>query len=264
MDLGLDGKSVVVTGAGAGIGLATVKLFAAEGARVVGADLDVESLQGIDAGPGEIRPLQADLSTADGATKAIQGTVDAFGRIDVLVNNVGIGPTREGFLDISDDEWQRVFTLNFFSMVRCARAALPHMVEQRSGALVHLGSEVARQPDVFLGDYSVSKAAVLSLSKILSLEFGEHGIRSNVVAPGPTRTALWEKPGGFMDFLAESYGMDREAAVDHFAKEVRKLPLGRIGAPEDVAAAIVFLASDRCRQVTGSVYSVDSGVMKAA
>ena len=122
MELGLEGKSVVVTGAAAGIGLATVQLFAAEGARVVAVDVDVAGLADVDAGAGEIRPLQADLSTAEGATASIEAAVSAFGTIDVLVNNVGIGPTREGFLQIPDEEWQRVFDLNFFSMVRCSRA----------------------------------------------------------------------------------------------------------------------------------------------
>jgi NAD(P)-dependent dehydrogenase (short-subunit alcohol dehydrogenase family) len=104
----------------------------------------------------------------------------------------------------------------------------------------------------------------VSLSKSLSIEFGPHGIRSNVVSPGPTRTQVWDAPGGFGDWLAREHGMDREAAIEHFATHVRQLPLGKIGRPVDVAAVVVFLASDLSRQVTGSYYQVDGGVAKAA
>lgn len=260
METGLEGKSVVVTGAGAGIGLATVKMFVDEGAKVTGGDLDLSELEGLDS----VQAVEVDLGTKEGAEKLIAAAVEEFGTVDCLVNNVGIAPTREGFLEITDEDWDRTLAVNYFSMLRCARAAIPHMMEKGSGSIVSVGSEVARQPDVFLGDYSVSKAAVVMLSKILSMEFGQYGIRSNAVSPGPTRTSLWDKPGGFTDFLAAEFELDREAAIDHFAKEVRNLPLGRIGAPEDVAAAIVFLSSDLAKQVTGSEYCVDSGVKKAA
>lgn len=262
METGLEGKSVVVTGAGAGIGRATAALFSAEGARVVGGDLDVSGLEGAES-VGRVEGFEVDLSSRDGCESLVAHAVEVNGTVDCLVNNVGIANPRESFLEITDEDWDWTFTVNFKSMVRCSRAALPHMVAQGKGSIVCLGSEVARQPDVFLADYSVSKAAVLSLAKIISMEFGAHGVRANAVSPGPTRTELWEKPGGFTDYLAKEFGMGREEAIDHFAKVVRNLPLGRIGAPEDVAAAIVFLSSDLAKQVTGSEYAVDSGVKKA-
>ena len=169
----------------------------------------------------------------------------------MLVNNVGIAPWRESFLSTSDEDWNQVLSINFFAMVRCARAAIPHMVEQGRGAIVSIASDVGRAPDPFFVDYAVSKASILSLSKAISVEFGPKGIRSNAVSPGPTRTPLWDRPGGFAESIAAEYGMEKEDAIVHFAKEVRKLPLGKMGQPTDVANAVFFLASDLASQVTG-------------
>ena len=190
--------------------------------------------------------------------------IEEYGQIDVLVNNVGISPYREGFLSVSDDDWRFVLDVNFMSVVRMCRAVVPHMVERQRGAIVSIASDAGRQPDVFLPDYCVSKCAIIMLSKNLSNEFGPAGIRVNVVSPGPTRTPTWDKPGGFAESISEAYGMDVEAAIVHFAKEVRKLPLGKLGKPEDVANAVVFLASDAAQQVTGSEYCVNGGVIRAA
>jgi NAD(P)-dependent dehydrogenase (short-subunit alcohol dehydrogenase family) len=149
--------------------------------------------------------------------------------------------------------------------VRACRAAIPHMIRQGRGSIVSIASDVGRQPDAFFVDYGVSKAGVLSLSKALSIEFGPKGIRSNAVNPGPTRTPAWDKPGGFAEALANEFGLDdKDVAVEHFAKEVRKLPLGRVNRPEDVAPVLLFLASDVAGQVTGSAYAVDAGVIAAA
>lgn len=262
METGLEGKTIVVTGAGAGIGLATARMLREEGAHVVAADLDVAAI--VDAGDDHLVPFVADLGEADSPARAVELAVARYGRVDGLVNNVGIAPLRTGFQEITDADWTTTFNMNLFCMLRASRAALAHMVRQGSGAIVNIASEVARQPDVFLFDYSVSKAAVLSFSKVLSMEFGQYGIRVNAVSPGPTRTSAWDRPGGFVDHLAEELGVGREAAVEHFAKEIRRLPLGRVGMPEDVAGAIVFLLSDRGRQITGSDYCVDSGVKRAA
>lgn len=260
MDTGLKGKVVVITGAASGIGLGCVEAFLAEGSHVVGGDLDPGALEGMEG----VTPVQADLSSLSGPKDLIERAVAEHGTVDVLVNNVGIAPYRESFLSTTDEDWQQVMDLNFYAMARSARAAIPHMVAQNRGAIVSIASDVGRQPDVFFVDYGVSKAAVLSLSKALSIEFGPKGIRSNCVSPGPTRTALWDRPGGFADSLAEEFGMDKEAAIDHFAKEVRKLPLGKLGQPGDVAAAVVFLSSDLAGQVTGSDYAVDGGVKVTA
>lgn len=260
MQLNLNGKVAVVTGGGSGIGLATVRQLAEEGASVVAADLDPSAATEIDGVIG----LAADLSTAEGPEAAVAAAVEQFGRIDVLVNNVGVFPYRESFLTVTDEDWKGLLEVNFFSMVRASRAALPHMVDQGSGVIVSTASDVARAPDPFFVDYGVAKAGVLMLSKAISIEFGPQGVRSNCVSPGPTLTPAWEKPGGFAESLAEEFGMSKDEAVDHFAKEVRKMPLGRLGRPEDVANAIVFLASDAASHVTGADYQVDGGIVDAA
>jgi NAD(P)-dependent dehydrogenase (short-subunit alcohol dehydrogenase family) len=260
MQLNLNDKVAVVTGGGSGIGLATVRSLAEEGAHVFAADLDPSAAEAIEGVTG----VAGDLSTAAGAEAAVAAAVDAHGRIDVLVNNVGVFPYRESFLSVTDEDWKSLLEVNFFSMVRASRAALPHMVEQGSGAIVSTASDVARAPDPFFVDYGVAKAGVLMLSKAISIEFGPKGVRSNCVSPGPTLTPAWEKPGGFAESLAEEFGMSKEDAIDHFAKEVRKMPLGRLGRPEDVANAIVFLASDAASHVTGADYQVDGGIVDAA
>jgi NAD(P)-dependent dehydrogenase (short-subunit alcohol dehydrogenase family) len=261
MDFQLTDRVVVITGAGSGIGLGTAKTFLAEGAKVVAADLDPSAAGELS---NNVAALTVDMSTPDGAGFVIAEAMRMYGRVDVLVNNVGAFPFRETFLAVSDAEWDKLMNLNFYSAVRACRAALPHMVEQGRGAIVSVASDVGRSPDPFFVDYSVSKAAVLMMSKALSIEFGPAGVRSNCVSPGPTRTPAWDRPGGFGDSLAMEYGLDKEAAIDHFAKEVRKLPLQKLGDPGDVARVIAFLASDVSKHVTGADYTVDGGIVSAA
>ena len=257
MDLGLDGRVALVTGAGSGIGFATTRALLAEGAHVVAADLDPSALAPTAAG-GRLLPFTVDLSHPDGPGSAVAFAIEQFGTIDVLVNNVGVCPHRNGFLDVDDQGWRELLELNFFSMVRCCRAAIPRMLDQERGSIVSLSSDAGHMPAPYFVDYSVTKGMIRLLSKALANEFAAHGIRSNTVSPGPTRTAPWES-GEFIDALAVGWGIDREAAIERFVRDVRGMPLGRLGAPEDVAAAIVFLASDQARQVTGADFRVDGG-----
>jgi NAD(P)-dependent dehydrogenase (short-subunit alcohol dehydrogenase family) len=147
-------------------------------------------------------------------------------------------------------------------MIRASRAALPHMVQQKSGSIINIASESARQPNEGFLDYSAFKTAMLSVAKALANEFGPLGIRVNVVSPGPIRTSLWDKPDGYTDKLAQYFDLEKEQAVEHYAKEVRKLPLGRIGTTQEVAAVVVFLASVAASFVTGAEYAVNGGSLR--
>ena len=261
MDYRLEGKRALVTGAGGGIGMAITEMLIGEGARVLGADLNPVQVKEL--GPDDVAvPFEVDLSTAGGPGCAVQATLDAFGGIDILVNNVAIAPARDSFLDVADADWAHVMDVNFMSMVRACRSALPHMISNGGGSIVSVASDEGRQPDVFFADYSVSKAAVLNLTKTLSIEFGPENVRVNSVSPGPTRTPIWDRPGGFADYLVGHLkAADRDDAIDKFVREVRRMPIHHIGLPEDVAHAVVFLASDISRQVTGSDYWVNGGTM---
>jgi NAD(P)-dependent dehydrogenase (short-subunit alcohol dehydrogenase family) len=261
MDTNLVGKTALVSGAGAGIGLATVKLLRAEGANVVGGSRNADTVREL--GDGVIG-IDADLATGDGNQQLIDAALENFGGIDIVVNNVGAFPYRDGFLETTLDQWRESFEINLFSPLQLVSKALPHMIDHGGGSIVSVASECGRQPDVFLIDYSASKAALINLSKSWANEFGPNGIRSNIVSPGPTRTKSWDAPGGFGDNLAEEYAMDKESAIAYFAQDVRKLPIGHIGVPEDVAAAVVFLASDLAKQVTGAEYTVNGGSYGAA
>lgn len=253
MNLGLEGKVAVVTGAANGIGLAAAKALAAEGALVFGGDIEPAPLAGLEG----IEPVEVDLMTEDGSKALIATAAQAHGRVDVLVNVVGGARHRKAFTEVADADWIWMWEFNFLSMARACRAAIPLMVEQGGGSIVSVASDAGRQPDPFFIDYCAAKASVISLSKSLSIEYGPQGVRSNVVTPGGTRTA------GFDEFFARSaapdWGMEFEQALEHFAKNVRRMPLGHLGQPEDVAAAIVFLASDAAKQVTGSDYRIDGG-----
>ncbi|RAN86450.1 3-oxoacyl-ACP reductase [Bacillus sp. SRB_28] len=260
MNLQLTDKVVVITGANSGIGLATTQLFLDQGAKVVGASRSIDTLSRIQ--NDKLIAISADLSKREGAELVIQTAINTFGRVDILINNVGIAPIRNGLLSIKDEEWENVFNTNFMSMVRVTRAALSYMIQQQKGSIVSISSEVGQLPDAMLPDYSVSKAAMLSLSKSVAQEFGPKGIRSNIVSPGPIRTPLWDRPNGFADGLATTFGLEKEAAIEHFAKNVRALPLGRLGTSEEVAAVIAFVASDQASFVTGSEYMVNGGSLK--
>jgi NAD(P)-dependent dehydrogenase (short-subunit alcohol dehydrogenase family) len=261
MNYELTDRVVVISGGGSGIGLACCRAFLQEGAIVVAGARDPSAAAALS---DDVTAVTVDLSTATGADQLISAAVEARGGVDVLVNNVGVFPFRESFLSVSDADWDALMNVNFYSMVRACRAAIPHMVKRGRGSIVSVASDVGRAPDRFFVDYSVSKSAALMLSKAISIEFGPAGIRSNCVSPGPTRTPAWDKLGGFADSLAEEYGMGKEQAIEHFAKEVRKLPLGKLGDPEDVARVVAFLASDVSKHVTGADYTVDGGIVAAA
>jgi NAD(P)-dependent dehydrogenase (short-subunit alcohol dehydrogenase family) len=258
VDLGLRDRSVLVTGGGAGIGLAIAEAFLEEGSRVIAVDRDISRVRRLDG----VRAIEADLLDPDAPAQLAAEAELRFGGLDVLVNNLAIAPVRSGFLDVTDADWRQTLDANLLVMARCCRAVLPQMVERGSGAIVSLASDVARQPNPGMVDYSVSKAAVLSLSKILSIEFGPHGIRSNVISPGPTRT-----PGlltAFENDFAPAWRMDTEEAIEHFVTNIQRVPTGRIGEPSDVAAVALFLASDLAGQVTGSDYRVDGGTVRTS
>ncbi len=253
------GKTVIVTGAGSGIGLETARRFLTAGASVAGVDRDPARFEGL-AGDGGLLPIEADLAETGVGDRVVAAVSAAFGRIDVLVNNAGVAPAREGFLSVDDAAWLRTLGINLMGYVRMSRAVIPHMIKAGGGVLVHCGSEAGRMPHLLLPDYSVSKAAILMLSKALAREFTPRGIRSNVVAPAHIRTELWDIPGGFLDALAQKYGTSREDAIPAFLED-SGLPKGRLGTPEDVADAILFLASVRADFISGHCLDVDGGVL---
>ena len=259
MNTGLQGRVAIVTGAGAGIGFETTRQFLAEGVRVLAADVDPTALAAI--ASDALQPLAIDMRDAAAGESLAREAIARFGQIDILFNNAAQAPARKGFLSIADDDWQATLNLNLMGYVRTSRAVLPHMLERGRGALVHCASETGRIPHPLLPDYSVSKAAILMLSKILATEFTGRGVRSNVVSPAHVRTALWDKPGGFLDSLAAQYGSGREEAVEIFLKTAN-IPSGRLGVPADVAAAVLFLASDQADFITGVELAVNGGVTK--
>ncbi|PWU55467.1 3-oxoacyl-ACP reductase [Micromonospora globispora] len=253
------GRRAVVTGSGAGIGRAVVEALASEGVQVLAAELDVAACAELDELPG-VHATQVDLGQPGCGDLIAERAAALLGGIDILVNNVGIAPARRSFLDVDDDSWRRTFDINLMSVVRTVRAAVPLLRASARASIVNVASTSGRYPEPMLVDYAASKAAVLSLTGALATEYGPEGIRVNAVAPGPTRTPLWDKPGGFVDALAERHRLPREDAVTHHVRDVRQMALGKPGTAHDVADAIVFLASDRTSHITGTVLAVHGGM----
>ncbi len=246
MDLGLSGKACLVSGSTAGIGLETARLLVAEGSRVVTCGRRVGP------GIGETAHVQVDLARRGGPERAVSDAVAALGGLDVLVNNAGVA-RQARFEEVADDEWDAYWHLNVMSYVRAIRAALSHLRANR-GAIVNVSSTAGKRPSTGMPHYSVTKAAVLSLSRLVADLYGQDGIRCNAVTPGPTATEAWLGEGGLADQQAGS----RE---DVLARVAAGRPLGRLARAEEIAAVVVFLCSERSSYVTGAAWSADGGTV---
>jgi NAD(P)-dependent dehydrogenase (short-subunit alcohol dehydrogenase family) len=260
MDLHLTDKVAVVTGASKGIGLAVTAALAAEGAQVVAGARSTRSLEDRDG----VTPFAVDLSDPDGPARLVEHAVDRHGRLDVLVNNVGAAHMRlDGFLAVSDADFAATFELNFYATLRATRAALAVMSDQGAGRIVTVCSVNAFfEPDGGVVDYGAAKAAVLNLHKSLAQEFGPRGIRVNCVSPGPVATDLWLGDHGVAATVAAATGTDADTAREQVLAGIGGLATGRLTAPEEVAAVVALLASDRAGNVTGSNYVIDGGLIK--
>jgi NAD(P)-dependent dehydrogenase (short-subunit alcohol dehydrogenase family) len=262
MDLHLQNKVAVVTGAGRGIGLAIATALAQEGATVVAANRATSEELTQLAERFTVLQVAVDLAEPSGPQRVVDQAVGKFGRVDILVNNVGAFTFHAGgFLSITDDDWQRTLALNLLTTVRAMRAALPVMVAQGGGAIVNVSSVNARLPGREVADYSATKAAVTNLPREVAEEFTAKGVRVNAVAPGPVSTQAWVGPGGIADAIAHASGGTREAVVAQ-AAQLNSMTIGRMIAPEEVAALVLFLASDRAAAITGVEYLIDGGMVK--
>jgi 3-oxoacyl-[acyl-carrier protein] reductase len=234
-----------VTGSTGGIGLETARLLAGEAAAVV--TCGRRGAPGV----GESRHVTADLSQPGEPARVVGEAASALGGLDVLVNNVGVA-RQASFEEVPDDEWSLYWELNVMSYVRSIRAALP-LLREGGGAIVNVSSTAGKRPSTGMPHYSVTKAAVLSLSRLVADLYASDGIRCNAVTPGPTATDAWLGDGG----LADQQG-DRDEVL---ARVGAGRPLGRLAKPEEIAAVIVFLASDRASYVTGAAWSADGGTV---
>ncbi len=246
MDLGLAGKACLVTGSTGGIGLETARLLVAEGARVA------TNGRGEAPGVGETLHVRADLSEREAPATVVGAAAEALGGLDVLVNNVGFA-VQARLEEVTDEDWDSMWQLNVMSYVRSIRAALPHLRASR-GSIVNVSSTAGKRPSVGMPHYSVTKAAVLSLSRLVADTYAGDGIRCNAVTPGPTSTDAWLGEGG----LADQQGGQRE---DVLAKVGAGRPLGRLAEPEEIASVIAFLASESASYVTGAAWSADGGTV---
>jgi 3-oxoacyl-[acyl-carrier protein] reductase len=259
MNLELTGKACIVTGATRGIGLATARALCAEGARVLVIGREEERAEQAAAGvSGEAVALALDVTDEDAGEVAVAACREHFDAVDVLVNNAGT--SRHVPLDeLTDDDWREQFELHAMASLRMMRAAAPVMAERGSGRIVNVCSSSGKRPSSSNAAYSVSKAAQLSLSRVFADAYAGRGVLVNAVAPGPVASPLWMEEGGLADQAARRQGVSREEALEAAAS---KIPLGRFGGEEEIAAVVVFLCSARASDVAGAAWSVDGGTVQ--
>jgi NAD(P)-dependent dehydrogenase (short-subunit alcohol dehydrogenase family) len=237
----LAGKAAIVTGAASGIGRASAERFAAEGARVVAVDRPETNLEYENEA---ITPLAVDITGDEAPARIVDAAVTAFGRLDILYNNAGIGAGAPA-AEMTDEAWDRVQAVNLRAVFRLTRAAIPHLVASGAGRIISTASVMAEHTDYGLSAYCASKAGVLGLTRTLALELGRHAVTANAILPGAILTGM----------TAQNFAKPEIADV-----WARKSPLKRLGQPADIAALALFLATDEAGFVTGQAIACDGGL----
>jgi NAD(P)-dependent dehydrogenase (short-subunit alcohol dehydrogenase family) len=260
MDLELSGKVAVVTGASQGIGLAITTSLAVEGVSVAAGALRGSAELTELATRFPVHPVEVDLTRPEGPSVLVEEAVRRFGGMDILVNNVGaVRPRLDGFLALTDEDWEWSMTINFLSAVRSTRAALPHLLERTPSTIVTVCSVNAFLPDPAVIDYSAAKGALANFSKSLSKEFGPQGVRVNTVSPGPVETRLWLGDQGVAATVAGAGNGDPGAVAE---RQAALAATGRFTRPQEVADVVLLLASGRAGNVTGSDVVIDGGLIQ--
>jgi 3-oxoacyl-[acyl-carrier protein] reductase len=258
MDLGLTDRACIITGGSRGIGLMTARQLVAEGAKLLLIGRGEEALRAAGAQlDGDVRWLACDVTAPDTGDRAVAACVEHFGRVDVLINNASRSVTRT-LEELTDQDWRDDWEINVMAPMRLMRAAVPEMVTAGWGRVVNVSSTSGKRPGQRNVAYSVAKAAELSLSKAYADAYARQGVLINAVTPGPVASELWLEPGGLADQTAEARGITREQVLESTAGG---LPTGRLLGPEEVAAVIVFLCSERASSVSGAAWSVDGGAV---
>ncbi|HKG34830.1 MAG TPA: SDR family oxidoreductase [Solirubrobacterales bacterium] len=263
MDLGLAGRACAVTGATRGIGRATARRLCAEGASVLLVARTEEALgdaaEECAAGGGRAEALPLDVTADDAGERMLEAATESFGSLEVLVNNAGTAKWRD-LDDVPDEDWRRQYELNVMAPLRAMRAAAPPMAERGWGRIVNVASTAGKRPSAAMPEYSVAKAAELSLSRLFADRYASKGVLVNAVCPGPVASEMWLEPGGLLDQSRELSGAgSREEALEAAGA---KRPIGRLATAEEIAAAITFLCSEGASYVAGAAWSVDGGTVQ--
>jgi 3-oxoacyl-[acyl-carrier protein] reductase len=263
MDLGLSGRACAVTGASRGIGRETARMLCAEGAEVLlvarSAERLAEAAEACAKEDGSAAPLALDVTDDDAGGRIVSEATERFGRLDVLVNSAGTARWRD-LDDVTDEDWREAFELNVMAPLRAMRAAAPPMAERGWGRIVNVASTAAKRPSAAMPEYSVAKAAELSLSRLFADRYADKGVLVNAICPGPVASEMWMEPGGLLDQSKELSGA--ETREDALAAAGSKRPIGRLAEVPEIAAAIVFLCSEQASYVSGSAWSVDGGTVQ--
>ncbi len=267
MDLGLQGRGCVVTGASRGIGKETARLLCGEGANVLLVARGEEQLavateemaaMGVNAG-GKAAQLVLDVTAEDAGERMVAAAGERFGSLDVLVNNAGAARWRD-LDDVPDEDWRRQYELNVMAPLRAMRAALPAMQQRGWGRVVNVCSTAGKRPSAAMPEYSVAKAAELSLSRLFADRYAKSGVLVNAICPGPVASEMWMEPGGLLD---QSHEMSEAASrAEALAEAGSKRPIGRLAEVGEIASAIAFLCSERASYVSGAAWSVDGGTVQ--
>lgn len=267
MDLGLKGRACVVTGASSGIGRETALHLCAEGAKVLLVARGEERLAAVteeaagaaEAAGGAASSLSLDVTAEDAGAQMLAVCEERFGSLDVLVNNAGAAKWRD-LDDVPDEDWRAQYELNVMAPLRAMRAAIPPMVERGWGRVVNVCSTAGKRPSSAMAEYSVAKAAELSLSRLFADRYAKTGVLVNAVTPGPVEAEMWMESGGLLDQSMEMTGDESRAEALRTAGSKR--PIGRLAQPEEIAATIVFLCSERASYVAGAAWSIDGGTVQ--